>query len=88
VYGRFELLDRDHPEVFAYSLAVRTSDGNTAPTMLVVLNFSSDTVDWPIPSSVGQTKDILINNYDEVPKLTEERLQLAGWQGVVYRLSR
>lgn len=86
VYGTFGLLDRDHPEIFAYTLAITKDDGVAIPTMLAVLNFSSDRVDWQIPSGLSAMRDILINNYDEAPKLTAEALRMDGWQGVVYTL--
>jgi hypothetical protein len=80
------LLDRDHPEIFAYTLALTKDDGVTVPTMLVVLNFSSNGVDWQIPPDLSAIQDILINNYDKAPKLTAETLRIDGWQGVVYTL--
>jgi hypothetical protein len=54
--------------------------------MLVVLNFSSNGVDWQIPPDLSPIQDILINNYDKAPKLTAETLRIDGWQGVVYTL--
>lgn len=88
VYGTFGLLDRDHPEIFAYTLAITKNDGDTIPAMLVVLNFSSDAVDWRLPSGLGPVHDILIHNWDAAPTRTGETLRMDGWQGVVYTLAQ
>lgn len=87
VYGTFGLLDRDHPEIFSYTLAITNDDGVTIPTMLVVLNFCSGGVDWQIPSGLRGIRDIVINNYDKAPKLAVGTLRMDGWQGVVYTLT-
>lgn len=41
VYGTFDLVDKPHEKVFAYSRAA--ADGKTA---VVMCNFSAETVDW------------------------------------------
>jgi oligo-1,6-glucosidase len=56
VYGKYTLLDKDNPAVYAY-----TREGN-GKKMLVLLNFTSNEVKYTLNTNVSEAK-VLINNY-------------------------
>jgi glycosidase len=56
VYGNFELIDRDNEKVMVYKRRAETGE-----TMLVLCNFSPDTVEWK--EDMGQVKDVVLSNY-------------------------
>ncbi|PPK84680.1 oligo-1,6-glucosidase [Neolewinella xylanilytica] len=70
VYGDYELLLPDHEQVYAYTRTLGEEQ------MLVLLNFSSETVTIELPQ-LEQLTEVAINNY---PAFTGE---LAPWQAVV-----
>ena len=61
VYGDYELLDREHPQIYAYT---RKYDGKA---MLVLLNFSEEQATFNIEDSAS-IGEVLINNYESVSK--------------------
>jgi oligo-1,6-glucosidase len=80
VYGRYQLLDRDNPEVFAYT---RSLGGRT---LLVALSFSATGGRMTLPAgrSAGRT---LINNLATSP-VRGDSLALGPYQAVVLELTR
>ncbi len=60
VYGRYTLLDKDNPDVYAYS---RTGDGEK---MLVLLNFTAYNAITNIETGVKNAK-MLLSNYKTAP---------------------
>jgi oligo-1,6-glucosidase len=79
VYGRYQLLDRENPEVFAYT---RTLNGRM---VLVALSFSQGAARMTIPSgyTIGRT---LISNLEESP-IRGRQLLLQPYQAVVLELN-
>ena len=80
--GRYELLDRDHPAVFAY---LRRGEDEA---LLVVNNFYADSVEWPLPAQLAEyeRRELVIANLGE-PVFTAGALALRPYESVVLRLS-
>lgn len=79
VYGAYELLAEDHPQVYAYTRTLGEA------SCLVVLNFSDQTARWaPIGLSLG--KQPWINSVDQLIQEGKE-LILAPYQSVVIPLN-
>lgn len=74
VYGRYELILEDHPEVYAYS---RTLEGET---WYVYCSFADHDVTIPV---AHDTSDRVIGNYDEA--LVSGELTLRPYEAVVFR---
>ncbi|HXB08168.1 MAG TPA: alpha-glucosidase [Puia sp.] len=73
VYGKYMLLDKDNPDVYAYTREWRGAK------WLVLLNFSARVV--PLPASISTTgAKLMINNYPAVGKEGE----LRPYEAVVY----
>ncbi|WP_339302114.1 alpha-glucosidase [Paenibacillus sp. FSL K6-2441] len=70
VYGEYELLLPDHPQIYAFTRRLETS------CLLVILNFSSEEPVFEWPSEAVEPKDIelLISNY--APREHEDVLNL------------
>ncbi len=75
VYGRYSLLDKENPDVFAYT---RESDGKK---LLVLLNFHNKTVKANTGLDISKAK-LLINNYE---KQTADG-SLRPYEAVIYEL--
>ena len=81
VYGRYDLLLPDHPQIYAFT---RTLDNDR---LLVILNFSAETPVFELPGSVSfGGKDLLISNYAVDPANDIRRLVLRPYEARVYRL--
>jgi oligo-1,6-glucosidase len=78
VYGRFKLLDRTNPEVFAYT---RTLGGRT---LMVALSFSPTGGRTTLPPGYSAGK-VLIGNFGRSP-LRGSELVLEPYQAVVFEL--
>ena len=78
VYGRYQLLDRANPHIYAYTRTL----GNDK--VLVVLNFSSEKRDWPMPTALTPSGAPWLNNYADFAAGTTLRLQ--PWQAVLLPL--
>ncbi len=80
--GRYELLDREHPAVYAY---LRRGDGEA---LLVVNNFYADPVLWQVPSEVGEWADtaLVLGNYPD-PEFGDGSVALRPYESVVLRLT-
>ncbi|MCP9235908.1 alpha-glucosidase [Lewinella sp. JB7] len=76
VYGSYDLLLSDHEQVYAYT---RTGDNDR---MLIVLNFSSESVTVDLPEA--EDAAVVINNYPTFDRQGGE-LRLAPWQAVILR---
>ena len=74
VYGRYQLLLEDHPEVYAYS---RTLEGET---WYVYCSFADHDVNIP---STHDTSDRVIGNYDG--SVVTDELTLRPYEAVVFR---
>jgi oligo-1,6-glucosidase len=78
VYGRYQLLDRGNPDVFAYT---RSLGGRT---LLVLLSFSRKEVETTLPSGYAAGR-VLINNLANDP-LRVTSIVLHPYQAVVMEL--
>lgn len=78
VYGDYELLLREHEQVYAYTRTLGEEK------MLVLLNFSAKTAEVELPAGL-ETGEVLINNYDAV-EAAGARLSLRPYQAVICSL--
>jgi len=80
VYGSFDMLYEDHPEVFAYTRTLNDE------TLLVVTNFSGNIhgFTWEHPTNFAE-KELLISNYDVKDEDVRE-FTLRPWEARVYKL--
>lgn len=67
VYGDYELVFPDDPDVFAYT---RTLNGTK---ILVVCNFKENTIELPLQEHLAETNELLISNYAGELPLNELR---------------
>jgi len=81
VYGKYTLLDKANPKVYAYT---RRAGGQT---MLILLNFSAFTAQANIALNLSSAI-LLLSNYDEAPLLRNENsnVTLKPYQAVIYKL--
>jgi oligo-1,6-glucosidase len=79
VYGEYELLLPDHEKLFAYLRTINEQK------VLVLLNYSSDSVSQLFPSELV-AHDTLINNYDSLA-VEDNTYTLLPWQAVVINVS-
>ena len=78
VYGKYELLDKENPKVYAYTR------GEGAEKVLVILNFSKEKVDWSLPEGMSVDATPLINNYPTIEVLNSVSLQ--PYQAVILKI--
>jgi oligo-1,6-glucosidase len=78
VYGQYEILERTHPTVYAYT---RTLD---ADKMLVLLNFSEESSSISL-SELGNMEATVINNYSEL-QIENNAINLLPYQAVILKL--
>jgi trehalose-6-phosphate hydrolase len=81
--GRYELLDREHPAVFAY---LRRGDGEA---LLVVANMYGEPTSWAWPQPLAvelPQRAVLVSNLGE-PELDGATLLLRPYEAVVWRLA-
>jgi trehalose-6-phosphate hydrolase len=80
--GRYEPLDLDHPQVFAF---LRHGDGEA---LLVTANASSTAIDYPWPDQARAypSRRVLIGNLDS-PAEHPDYVTLRPWEAVVWHLS-
>ena len=77
VYGKYEILQEEHPTIYAYS---RTLDDEQ---MKILLNFSELTSKINL-SNLVQIKEVLINNYNEL-LIDKNTITLQPYQAVVLK---
>lgn len=68
VYGAYTLLDKDNPDVFAYT---RELDGKK---LLILLNFSEKNTTYTLPISTAKSK-IILDNYSNTKKIKKNTLR-------------
>ncbi len=79
VYGKYTLLDKDNPNVYAYT---RKGEGEN---ILVLLNFTSHDAKADIKIDLKKAT-LLISNYETSPVLNEKMVLLKPYEAVVYKL--
>jgi oligo-1,6-glucosidase len=78
VYGKYELLQREHPNIYAFT---RTLDDEK---MLVVLNFSQEKSSITL-SEIANSKKVLVNNYGEL-EMKGNTIHLLPYQAVIFKI--
>lgn len=75
VYGQYEMLEKEHPQVYAYSRKYNDQQ------LLIVHNFSKEEAKFALPENInlGET---LINNYPDL-KMEKDILSLRPYQSVI-----
>ncbi|NUO00616.1 MAG: alpha-glucosidase [Saprospiraceae bacterium] len=79
VYGKYTLLQREHPEIYAYT---REMDGKK---MLVLLNFTAKNATIEL-GEVAAIKGAVINNYESVA-VKGNAISLLPYQAVIFLLN-
>ena len=77
VYGQYQILQEEHPTIYAYSRTLEEQQ------MKVFLNFS-ESVSQIHLHDLGQCEEVLINNYDHL-KMGDNTITLAPYQAVVLK---
>jgi oligo-1,6-glucosidase len=77
VYGNYEIIQEEHPTIYAYS---RTLDDEQ---MKILLNFSESTSKINL-LDLGLYKEVLINNYNEL-LIDKNTITLQPYQAVVLK---
>jgi hypothetical protein len=78
IYGSFQLLSPEDERIFAY---IR------AGSILVVLNFSTENVNYVVPSDVKtEHASMLVSTEQDVAKLYGGVVELQPYGGVMYSL--
>ena len=78
VYGAYELLFPEHPQVYAYTRTLGEEK------MLVLLNFSAEAAELELPADLT-TGEILIDNYETV-SAEGAKVSLQPYQAVIYQV--
>lgn len=68
VYGKYSLLDKENPDVFAY---LRELDGKK---VLVLLNFTDKNTSYNLNLKLGKN-EVLLNNYNDTAKVKNNKLR-------------
>lgn len=86
VYGGFEELSHEHPQVFAYTRS-SSSDGGSGEKWLVLLNFSGRQVEWYAPEGLEVSQWERSTYMAGRPgKAKRHMVPLRPWEGVLGRL--
>lgn len=81
VYGKYELLDKGNPLVYAYT---REMEGKK---MLMLLNFSTQKARAHLNVSLADAKPLLSNYPDSQPKSNDQHeFTLRPYEAVIYQL--
>ena len=81
VHGRYELLLRDHTQIYAY---IRTLEQQR---LLVVCNFSGDMPDFELPASVpARDAQLLVGNWPVDLTLPFNAFQMRPYEARLYLL--
>ncbi|WP_163712767.1 glycoside hydrolase family 13 protein [Mangrovibacterium lignilyticum] len=78
IYGKYHLLDKDNPNIYAY-----TRELNGA-TLLVVLNFTDENQVWDLPKGEN-LGGVLINNYNDLA-IADGSFKLRPYQAIITEL--
>lgn len=81
VYGRYDLILNDHPQIYAFTRTLAED------RLLVMLNFTAGAPVFELPADIAYTShDLLIGNYPVEPASPIRRVQLQPYEARVYRL--
>lgn len=79
IYGKYTLLDKDNPDVYAYT---RELNGEKC---LVLLSFSNEGGQFKLPKGM-KIGDEMINNYSQKLAIKEGVVTLQPWQAVIVKI--
>jgi oligo-1,6-glucosidase len=81
VYGRYELLDKDNPRVYAYTRILGDKK------ILVMLNFSTDTINYSLPFTINKGQfSIIVNNNSTEPVISNNKISLSPYQALILEI--
>ena len=81
VYGRYELIMAEHPEIYAFTRALE------GERLLVLLNFSGSTALCELPAGLAfSSAEVLSGNYPAQPGEDARSFVMRPWEARVYRL--
>jgi oligo-1,6-glucosidase len=81
VYGKYDLLDKENKQVYAYTRTLGVTK------YLVLLNFSKENLDYPLPISIENGHySVIINNLIDSPPIEENKIKLAPYQALILEL--
>ena len=81
--GVYKLLDADNEKVYTY-LRLRKNEDET---LLVICNFTKETIDYPVGDFVEATQGtLLISNYDDAPQQYADAIELKPYGAYVYEI--
>ena len=79
--GVYKLLDADNEKVYTYFRK------NEDETLLVICNFTKETIDYPVGDFVEATQGtLLISNYDDAPRQYADAIELKPYGAYVYEI--
>ena len=82
VYGSYDLILPEHMQIYAFTRTLETD------CLLVILNFSQETVTFNLPDDFGYTDaSLLIGNYPVDPAGDIHSLNLQPYEARVYRVT-
>ena len=79
VYGEYELLEKEHPEIYVYTRTLGEEK------MLVLLNFSKEEATISL-TEIGAIQASMINNYDTC-EIEDNTARLMPYQAVVFSVN-
>jgi oligo-1,6-glucosidase len=80
VHGKYELLDKENQQVYAYTRALDKKK------VLVLLNFSKENSSFIVPIKTGKPGQVLINNLPEI-NVSGNSINLQPYQAVIINLN-
>lgn len=81
VYGDYELILDNHPQIYAFTRNLKNEK------LLVMLNFSDQSVAVALPEGI-HPEEMLINNYDSNPFDAVNKVELKPYQAVIVTLNK
>lgn len=82
--GEYAILDENHPEIWAYTRAVKNE------VLLVINNFYGEEITYSVPVHVqldGMKQEVLLSNYKDLSK-DITNLNLRPYESIVYRYTK
>ena len=80
IYGTYQLVDANNPRVFAYTRSLNEEK------YFVVLNFSNDIIDFPVPEWLNKFTNTILSNYASVSlNAAQKTIHLLPWQSAILK---
>ncbi|PWS28850.1 alpha-glucosidase [Pedobacter yonginense] len=82
IYGDYKVYDIENPDVYCYTRTEEKAE------VLVLLNFSTKNLTYPIDSSINVSKaKMMLNNYAGNSFTSKNSVQLKPWQALIFKLN-